>query len=285
VRAKKYLPMFVLAGIVMLSALRPAAAEAQFRRRPVVVIHSGFYYDPLFYDPWFGFGYQFGYPPYPYPPYGYGIRFDNSASIRVMVTPKEAQVYVDGYYAGIVDDFDGIFQRLRVPPGDHEITLYREGYRTVRQRLYLAARSESNLRYTMTPLAAGEPNEPRPVAPPAPPPGQDSESQPGMYPPAYPPQRMPPQRMPPPDRMPPQSQPGENASYGTLSIRVQPAGAEVFIDGERWRGPDNDEHLIVQVSEGSHRVEVQKDGFQRFSGEYQVRRGATTAVNVSLSSR
>lgn len=250
-----------------------------------VFISTGYFYDP-FYDPWFGFGYQY---PYPYPPYGYGRRFDNGASIRVMVTPKEAEVYVDGYYAGIVDDFDGIFQRLRVAPGNHEITLYRDGYRTIRQKMYLAARSESKLRSTMTPLAAGEANEPRPVAPDAVPPPPEGP-QPGMYPPQYPypPQPMPPQRIPPPERMPPgppPSQPGENARYGTLSIRVQPAGAEVLIDGERWRGPENDERLVVQVSEGPHRVEVQKDGFQKFSTEVQVRRGETTPVNVSLSSR
>ena len=31
--------------------------------------------------------------------------------------PSEARVYVDGYYAGTVDDFDGLFQRLNVSPG------------------------------------------------------------------------------------------------------------------------------------------------------------------------
>jgi PEGA domain-containing protein len=287
VRSKTYLPILVLVGVAGLSTLWPAKAEAQFRRghvRGAVVIRSGFFYDPFFYDPFFNpwFGYQYPYPPYPYPPYGYGVRFDNSASIRVLVTPKEADVYVDGYHAGVVDDFDGIFQRLHVPPGDHEITLYHEGYRTARQKLYLAPRSESKLRYTMTPLAAGEPNEPRPVAPAVAPPGPEGPQQ-GMYPP----RRMPPQRIPPPERVPPQgpppSQPGENSRYGSLSIRVQPAGAEVLIDGERWRGPESDEHLVVQVSEGPHRVEVQKDGFQRFSSDVQVRRGETTPVNVSLT--
>jgi hypothetical protein len=32
-------------------------------------------------------------------------------------------VYVDGYYAGIVDDFDGTFQRLTVEPGPHQIEI------------------------------------------------------------------------------------------------------------------------------------------------------------------
>ena len=93
---------------------------------------------------------------------------------------------------------------------------------------------------------------------------------------------MPPPQRTPPSGPPPSGQPGETSRYGTLSIRVQPAGADVLIDGERWRGPDNDAHLIVQASEGPHRVEVQKDGYQKFSTEVQIRRGETMPINVSL---
>ena len=248
-----HVAVFLLIGVAASAVLWPAPANAQF---------------------------------YPYPsPYGfYPVRYDNTASVRVLATPKDAEVYVDGYYAGVVDAFDGVFQRLRVPPGEHEITLYREGYRIARQKIYLAGRSTYKLHYALQPLAPGEANEPRPIAPAplTPPPGQ----QPGPpYPQPYPPQRMPPQRMPPPERMPPAAPPGtsaESSRYGTLSIRVQPANAEVLIDGERWHGPANDEHLIVQVSEGAHRVEVQKEGYQKFSTEVQVRRGETVPVNVSL---
>jgi hypothetical protein len=280
VKATLILLFFVcVAGV---SAFSPPRAEAQFHRgRGPIFVSRGYFYDPFF-DPWFGFGYQYPYPP----PYGmYPLRYDNTASVRVQATPKDAEVFVDGYYAGVVDDFDGIFQRLRVPPGEHELTLHRDGYKTVRQKIYLTPRSTYKLHYTMVPLAPGDVNEPRPMAP-APqmlPPGQ----QPGApYPPPYPPQRMPPpQRTPPPERVPPGPPSGgqpESSRYGTLSIRVQPINADVLIDGERWRGPDNDEHLIVQVAEGPHRVEVQKDGYQKFSTEVQVRRGETVPINVSL---
>ena len=234
-----------------------------------------YFYDP-FLDPWFG--YQYPYPP----PYGlYALRYDNTASVRVLATPKDAEVYVDGYYAGVVDDFDGVFQRLRVPPGEHEITLYRDGYRAARQKIYVSPRSTYKLHYALAPLAAGDVSEPRPVTPQAQslPPGQQGRQ---PYPQPYPPQRMPPPQRTPPSGPPPSGQPGETSRYGTLSIRVQPAGADVLIDGERWRGPDNDAHLIVQVSEGPHRVEVQKDGYQKFSTEVQIRRGETMPINVSL---
>ena len=72
---------------------------------------------------------------------------------------------------------------------------------------------------------------------------------------------------------------------GTLSIRVQPADAEVLIDGERWRGPEAQERLLVSVAEGSHRVEIQKPGYLTYSTEVQVRGGEATTLNVSLPPR
>ena len=74
---------------------------------------------------------------YPFPSYRYPNAYPD-ASVHFDVTPQDADVYVDGYYAGIVDDFDGMFQRLRVEPGQHEITIYRDGYRAIHQRVYLA---------------------------------------------------------------------------------------------------------------------------------------------------
>ena len=64
-------------------------------------------------------------------------RSNAPGSVRVLVDPAEARVYVDGYYAGTVDDFDGLFQRLNVSPGRHEITLKLEGYKTHRMKVYV----------------------------------------------------------------------------------------------------------------------------------------------------
>jgi hypothetical protein len=40
-----------------------------------------------------------------------------------MDAPPDAQVFADGYYAGIVDDFDGAFQRLTIEDGPHQIEI------------------------------------------------------------------------------------------------------------------------------------------------------------------
>lgn len=53
---------------------------------------------------------------YGYPGYGYSLAAGAYGEIRIQGAPKDAHVYVDGYYAGIVDDFDGTFQRLNVEP-------------------------------------------------------------------------------------------------------------------------------------------------------------------------
>lgn len=116
--------------------------------RPPAVRHYGYpsYRSPLY--PYgygaFGLGY-FYYDPYrwsdrnlpgygTYPGYGAGYRSYSSFDIgelRLEVTPRTAQVLVDGYYAGTVDDFDGAFQALKLTAGAYRIDLVAEGYETL----------------------------------------------------------------------------------------------------------------------------------------------------------
>jgi len=204
--------------------------------------------------------------------------------VRLEVTPKDAEVFVDGYYAGIVDDFDGVFQRLRVPPGQHDITLYREGDRTVHQTVYLTTDSTFKIHYTMEKLAAGDVAEPRPT-PREPPPdaGAPPENPPG--PPPAPRRGAPVGRRPLPPPPSAGNPRGETSTYGTLAIRVQPANATVTIDGERWDGPQGQDRLLVELSEGTHRVQIQREGFEAFASDVAIRRGETTPLNVSLRTR
>jgi hypothetical protein len=64
-----------------------------------------------------------------YPPFAYAYGRPYS-SLRLQISPSETEVFVDGYYAGVVDDFDGFMQRLRVEAGEHTIQLYLNGRRT-----------------------------------------------------------------------------------------------------------------------------------------------------------
>jgi hypothetical protein len=93
----------------------------------------GGYYGGGYYDPWYG-----------YPGYGYGggyygggfgtyvpSRSDDDGAIRLSVKPREASVYVDGYYAGKVDDFDGRLQRLHLSAGPHRIEVRLPSYESL----------------------------------------------------------------------------------------------------------------------------------------------------------
>ena len=248
--------------------------------------YAGFYY------PWAPY-YQVGPYPYPYPyPFHYT---DPGASLRLEVKPKQAEVYVDGFYAGIVDDFDGTFQRLHVPPGEHELTLYLDGYRTVKQQLRLSSDKTLKVKYTMEKLAPGEQPEPRPTPPPPPPDtqGQYSTQPPNPYPQGAPlPGEQPPIRRGTPRPMPPNAPPPTTAvqpgaprmaeGYGTIAVRVQPVDAEIVIDGQVWHGPADRERLLVDVAEGRHAIEIRKSGYRTYVTEIDVRSGETTPLNVSL---
>jgi hypothetical protein len=52
-------------------------------------------------------------------------------SLRVDVPQREAEVFVDDFYAGIVDDFDGSAGHVNLTPGPHHIELRASGLKTV----------------------------------------------------------------------------------------------------------------------------------------------------------
>lgn len=80
----------------------------------------GGYYDPYsgYYDPYGG------YQRYPRSSYTFGYE----GALRLKVKPRAASVWVDGYYVGLVDDFDGVFQRLHLETGPHRIDISAPGY-------------------------------------------------------------------------------------------------------------------------------------------------------------
>jgi hypothetical protein len=263
------LVLLFAASISVAAVLTPTDAIAQRRVarrtlvRPAVVVSSGVFYPRLYYDSFLYHPFFYGwYGPYAYPPpyYRYGWYYDNTGSARIQVRPRDAQVFVDGYFVGIVDDFDGVFQRLHVQAGEHELQIHREGYRTIRQKVLFRPGATLKLTYAMEPQPAGEPNEPRPTPDPhAPVPSRRGAPVPAPY------------------------RGGEQSGFGTLALRVQPADATILIDGERWEGPESDSRISIELLEGPHRVEIRKDGYRTYTTTVRVRRGETVTLNVSLT--
>lgn len=54
-----------------------------------------------------------------------------TGGVRLKVEPRDAEVFVDGYLAGRVDDFDGAKQKLKITRGAHTIELRAPGYETL----------------------------------------------------------------------------------------------------------------------------------------------------------
>lgn len=296
-------PLFVAAASVIASITilqTPADAQVRVARprtvvavrpvaRPTVFI-GGYYYPTfyrasLWYEPWGPGYYGYGYGPYPYyyqyPIYG-PRRYDASGSVRVQVSPRQSEVFVDGYFAGTADDFDGVFQRLHIEPGEHEIVIYLEGHRPFSQRFYLQPGKAFNIRHTMEPLGPGEAAPPRPQT--APSPGRAAGPRYDDGGPGGPPVargagagrgagggrgR--------------QGGPATAEGFGSLSLRVQPADAQVLIDGEVWQGSLEGERLVIQLGAGTHHVEIRKDGYRNYLTDIPIGNGQVRTLNVALT--
>ena len=213
---------------------------------PPISLQRGFYYHPYFgfyYGPYYG-------PFYPHPGPSFGPpRFGESA-LRTRVTPAETHIYVNGYYAGRADDFDGLFQRLYVPAGAHTIDLYLEGYRTLRQNLYLAPGDSREIVQHMVRLAPGEPVQEPPT----------------------------------PRSVPKAWAVGDRPAspFGMLAIWIDPADAQVVVDGELWQGIDDRTEHVMHLPAGWHQLEIRKDGFQTFRTGIELSEGGATRLNVRL---
>jgi hypothetical protein len=148
--------------------------------------------------------------------------------------------------------------------------------------VYLQPAKTARIRLAMQPLAPGDPQPVKPA-------GRSAPSQIDTPQGGGPPWRGPgpgPAPRDPRDRAPDDviNPAGpRDASYGSLSMRVQPGNASVLIDGEKWEGPPSGERLVLQLAAGRHVIEVQKDGFRLYTTEVTVRSGETATLNVALT--
>jgi hypothetical protein len=140
------------------------SAQAQGFHGRVIVVPRGPIYAPFFYDPLWGPYYPYaGYPYDGYPFAAYTNAIHPTTEVKVQVTPKQAEVYVDGYYAGVASDLGGFLKRMQAMPGGHSITVHLEGYRTVTENVYLVPGSTYTLHEAMEKLAPGEVSAPVPA--------------------------------------------------------------------------------------------------------------------------
>jgi PEGA domain len=115
----------LLASILALAML-PASAAARGRR-------GGFYRPVIVPQVWFGYGWQNPFwGPYPYyQPYAYAR--PNTGKVKLETNAKDAEVYINGSYAGTVGDLKSI----PLKSGSYTIELREPGGRQYQEKVYV----------------------------------------------------------------------------------------------------------------------------------------------------
>ena len=221
------------------------------RGRQTVVVRGGRYYSPYYYGRGYGYGYGYGYPYYGVGYYGYyGGSYSYTGSVRLKVKPRDAEVLVDGYYVGTVDDFDGTFQSLKLEPGPASIEVRAPGFESLRLDVMILA--DRKITYEEN-MRAGDPG-------PAPPPTRrvptvgpdlgvsegrpvprDRDAEPG----------------------PPEGYDGPPPVFGGVRLHVEPRSAQVFVEGYFVGTVDDfDSGQGLPLESGPQSIEIRADGYE-----------------------
>ena len=200
-----------------------------------------------------GFWYDYPYPyGYPVPPgYVFAAPETLSGSVRLEVSPKDASVYVDDYYAGIVDDFNGVFRHLTLTAGPHSIEIRKPGFETLVVDVYVQPRQTITYRETMQPAqpgsSAGAATESGAVTAPA--------SDVLLGPP------------------------------GDLRLDVTPKDAQVYVDGYYVGIVDdfNGRYQRISLAPGPHHVELRATGYELLAFDVNIEPRQTVDYRGNLT--
>ncbi len=265
--------------------------------------HSGYHhYRPYYWRPYGGYGfggygyypYSFGYngyygPSYYYRPYSYGSYYGYGyGQIRLEIKPKTAKVYVDGGYSGIVDDYDGWWQRLNVEPGNHRIVVREGGFVPYVETVRALPGNDYHIKVQMQPgddviqerdmrlerndyglrdrHKDDQYRSPRPYSG-----GQKQNEQREPYGE--------------PGREPDSDNDRDNqyqSDRPAFILQVEPRDATVYIDGNYYGNADTDNSGEVQVllPPGMHKVEVVRPGYESFSQDVDTGKESRLVVQL-----
>jgi hypothetical protein len=121
---------FILLGLFFLPSFVSAHGiynghAGRFARGTVATPIAHYPYDPFWGSGW---GYGYGYYSAPYV-------IDTRGSIRIKDYNKNDEVYLNGSYAGVVDDLSTI----RLEPGNYNIKIIRNGNKLVDRDVYVVS--------------------------------------------------------------------------------------------------------------------------------------------------
>jgi hypothetical protein len=255
---------------------------------PYYYPYGGPYYWGYGYYPYYS-GFYFGAGYYPY--YGGAYYYDDdhrayphaSGAVRLLVDPDKARVFVNGYYAGVVDDFDGLFQHLDLPAGKHDLKLQLEGYQTQRFRVFVAPDQTVKIHFDMVKGSGESPSE-LTVG--------DKEAAEAYMREAwretrdrYQANRRSTERGDDRDLAVPSDVDRERdrpprASSASLHLTVDPDDASVYVDGA-FQGTARQSRRL-DLSPGRHRIEVVRPGYRTLERDVEIEAGKPTDLDVTL---
>jgi len=272
--------------------------------------HGGFrggfgYYYPSFWGSLF-IGYPFPYWYYgPWGYYGYGYYGDGygdgyhnrqeQGALDLDLSPADTQVYLNGQYVGVVDDFDGWPQYLWLDPGTYDIVFYREGYKTLARQVTIyrglvidwddKLEHGPSIRPEDLPSASHERRDARVE--------QDRE----MREKAERSEHMPPPPPPPPgasnnwrDRVRGDRERHNNSDYrdesraGRLHLSINPPDASVYLDG-RFLGTGDDVARMssgLLIDAGQHKLSVVRPGRHAEERQFEIKAGEPLDLRIDL---
>ena len=197
-------------------------------------------------------------------PYGFGAPGDAALGYAMMsgmggldmsVSPKQAEVWVDGKYVAEARELDGNPSYLWLEKGPHHVVVYKAGFRSLEEDVEVNVGMIRELKVKLEPGDSAPPvraaADVRPEAP------------------------RPESAVPTPEAVLPQA-----GTDGGVRLRVDPRDATVYVD-DTYRGTARDLPTL-RLPAGHHRVELVRPGFRPLEKAFVVEANRTIDVEVSM---
>ena len=230
------------------------------------------------YDPFYGYSpYYSGYYPYigvrtyyradDYYSSGGGSQYGDGGlgGLDIDIRPDKAEVWIDGSYVGVADQYDGFPTYLWLEEGTYEITFYLEGYETIFRQyaIYPGVVIDIDDRMRKGHSIRPEAPELEPLPEPSSEPGLlDAPDSSGGLP----------------------AGPPEEWSVGRIVISASPPDAAIYLDGH-FVGTAEEVSTLTSgllVEPGDHVVEIVRPGFDTQSTPVSIEAGGRVELQLGL---
>lgn len=236
--------------------------------------HLGLYIGPYgYFGGYLGYGYGYGYGhPYPHVTYSIGRhpQSDGMGGLDFDVSPEKAEIYIDGQYIGVADQFDGFPSYLWLEKGTYDVVIYREGYETISRQMSIYPGVVIDINDRMKPGDAVHPEELAPKSTV----NRDERL------------RRDRERAEEAERS-ARSTSQRDEKIGRLRLTVLPEDSAVYLDGHFLgiAAEISRLHAGLIVEPGEHLVEVVHPSFDSQSHSIDVERGENIDLEVDLTER